>query len=225
MKEKGQSLVEMTVITPLLILMFIGVIEIGDAIRNYMVLLHGTREAVRFAVRDDFKRLWRDPDTQDLAYTTVYTHFLLATQDLPWGDDINATVHIHRFDIFTGRPCRMQPCLNYAICGTGIPTPQQDLSDDIYIHPGSAITYTRQFGSGNHPTRINHVETVRALAEGSIKINCIRDIRDQVFMPISGDAVIVEAFFDKPQFLGFPLFAWMLDPVPLRAQTTMRLSY
>ena len=36
--EKGQSLVEMAIITPLLLLLFIGVIEVGWAIRGYIRL-------------------------------------------------------------------------------------------------------------------------------------------------------------------------------------------
>jgi Flp pilus assembly protein TadG len=35
-KAKGQSLVEMAVITPLLLFMFLGMIEVGWAIRGYL---------------------------------------------------------------------------------------------------------------------------------------------------------------------------------------------
>jgi Flp pilus assembly protein TadG len=43
----GQSLVEMAFITPLLLLMFIGVLEVGWAIRGYIVLLNADREGTR----------------------------------------------------------------------------------------------------------------------------------------------------------------------------------
>lgn len=52
--ERGQSLVEMTIIVPLLLLMFLGLIEVGWAIRGYMVLLSTNREMVRFAARGEY---------------------------------------------------------------------------------------------------------------------------------------------------------------------------
>ena len=52
--ERGQSLVEMAVIVPLLAFMFLGLIEVGWAIRGYMVLLSTNREAVRFAARGEY---------------------------------------------------------------------------------------------------------------------------------------------------------------------------
>jgi hypothetical protein len=51
--EAGQSLVEMTIIVPLLLFMFLGLIEVGWAIRGYLVLLSTDREAVRFAARGE----------------------------------------------------------------------------------------------------------------------------------------------------------------------------
>ena len=50
-KQRGQSLVEMAIATPLLIIMLIGVFEVGWAIRGYLVLSNVNREAVRFAVK------------------------------------------------------------------------------------------------------------------------------------------------------------------------------
>ena len=52
--ERGQSLVEMAIIAPLLLLMFIGVLEVGWAIRGYVVLLNA---AAALATEDgDFER-------------------------------------------------------------------------------------------------------------------------------------------------------------------------
>ncbi|MBN1218865.1 MAG: pilus assembly protein, partial [Anaerolineae bacterium] len=42
-KEQGQSLVEMAIITPLLIFLLLGVFEVGNAVRNYMVLVNVNR--------------------------------------------------------------------------------------------------------------------------------------------------------------------------------------
>ena len=47
--------VEMAIISPLLFLLFIGVLEVGWAIRGYIVLLNADREATRFAARVTFR--------------------------------------------------------------------------------------------------------------------------------------------------------------------------
>jgi Flp pilus assembly protein TadG len=48
---KGQSLVEVAIIMPLLLLMLLGVFEVGLALRNYLKLVDANREVVRWAVR------------------------------------------------------------------------------------------------------------------------------------------------------------------------------
>ena len=51
---KGQSLVEMAIITPLLIFFMLGIFEVGWALRNYLVLVNVNREITRFAVRPGY---------------------------------------------------------------------------------------------------------------------------------------------------------------------------
>lgn len=51
--EKGQSLVEMTVVLPLLLGMFLGLIVIGALIAQYLQILSETRDSARFGSRDD----------------------------------------------------------------------------------------------------------------------------------------------------------------------------
>jgi Flp pilus assembly protein TadG len=46
-RERGQSLVETALILPILLLMFIGVLEVGWALRGYLTLLNASREALR----------------------------------------------------------------------------------------------------------------------------------------------------------------------------------
>ena len=51
---KGQSLVEVSVVAPLLIFMLIGVFEVGSALRGYLVLANANREITRFSVRPGY---------------------------------------------------------------------------------------------------------------------------------------------------------------------------
>jgi hypothetical protein len=57
-EAKGQSLVEMALALPLLLLMFAGLIEIGAALRNYLVVVNANREGTRLAARGR----WFDSD-------------------------------------------------------------------------------------------------------------------------------------------------------------------
>jgi hypothetical protein len=52
--NRGQSLVELSLIVPLLLLMLVGMIEVGFVIFNYLNALDLTREAARFASTRDF---------------------------------------------------------------------------------------------------------------------------------------------------------------------------
>jgi hypothetical protein len=65
---RGQGMVEFALVLPLLVFMLIGVFEVGWLMRDYIVLLAGSREAARFAVRPQmvdfqgadpmFERVW-----------------------------------------------------------------------------------------------------------------------------------------------------------------------
>ncbi|MCP4363006.1 MAG: hypothetical protein GY796_33795 [Chloroflexi bacterium] len=49
--EKGQSMVEMALFLPILLLLLLGVFEVGWALRSYLVLVNVNRESTRFAAR------------------------------------------------------------------------------------------------------------------------------------------------------------------------------
>jgi len=53
-KERGQSLVELALILPFLLLLLISVVEIGFAFRSYLITMAANREGVRFAARGRF---------------------------------------------------------------------------------------------------------------------------------------------------------------------------
>jgi hypothetical protein len=50
-RNEGQSLVEVAMTLPLLLLMFVGLIEIGAALRDYLIVVNANREGTRFAAR------------------------------------------------------------------------------------------------------------------------------------------------------------------------------
>ena len=84
----GQSLVEMAIALPLLLLMFLGVFEVGWALRGYMVMANANRETTRFAVKNaqlDYSE--KNPDT--VGYHEVLSHTLESLGyrgDMPFTD-------------------------------------------------------------------------------------------------------------------------------------------
>jgi hypothetical protein len=52
-KSRGQSLVEFTILLPLLIMMLSGLVEFGFMLNYYLDLIDAARESARFAANDD----------------------------------------------------------------------------------------------------------------------------------------------------------------------------
>lgn len=52
--ERGQGMVELALVLPVLLLLMLGVAEMGYALRNYLVVVNATREGGRFASRGGF---------------------------------------------------------------------------------------------------------------------------------------------------------------------------
>src|SRR3990167_1717971 len=150
----GQSMVEMAVTLPLLIFIFIGLIEVGWAILGYMRLFQATREAARFAVRQDVAELWNKDDTK--AYQMVATHFGIV------GGRPEATIIIHRYRAFTGRPCEYMPCDDNC--------QPLELSDDeaLYWSYLQGITRTSKF---------DDTEQLVLLMTQNLILNCQKQLR------------------------------------------------
>ncbi len=53
--SRGQSLVELSLIVPLVLIMLVGMIEVGFLIFNYLNAMDLTREAARFASTRNFQ--------------------------------------------------------------------------------------------------------------------------------------------------------------------------
>jgi hypothetical protein len=64
--DRGQSLIEIAIILPILLLLLLGVAEMGMGLRNYLILVNANREAARFAARGRFT----DMDTAKLVVSS-----------------------------------------------------------------------------------------------------------------------------------------------------------
>ena len=54
-RERGQGLLELVVILPVLLILMVGVAEIGVGLRTYLLVLNANREAARFAARGRYE--------------------------------------------------------------------------------------------------------------------------------------------------------------------------
>ena len=50
-RQRGQGLLELVVILPVLLILMVGVAEIGVGLRTYLLVINANREAARFAAR------------------------------------------------------------------------------------------------------------------------------------------------------------------------------
>ena len=94
-RTSGQSLVELALTLPILLLLFLGLIELGMALRAYLVLVNANREAARFAGRG----LYSD---QEIARQALYAF----AGQLParTGDpDPNTEIIVTRFHVKSNR--------------------------------------------------------------------------------------------------------------------------
>ncbi|MDX1523499.1 MAG: TadE/TadG family type IV pilus assembly protein, partial [Anaerolineae bacterium] len=194
LREQGQSLVEMSLVVPLLLLLFLGVFEVGWALRGYLILANVNREATRIAVKSgtlDFSSK-TIPITSTVGatinYDAVVSHTLSGVGFQPGiplddpsqnptlalkliGGSPNATMIISHFIIDV-----VEPCDDIAICDCSIDDPnhaQWFPEDDLIIHPNTPSFghYSETYGI-SQTTRINYPAVVEELTLQNNQLNC-----------------------------------------------------
>jgi hypothetical protein len=236
--HRGQSLVEVALIAPLLLLMFLGVLEVGWALRGYLVLLNANREATRFASRGTYLD-FSQPNIEDVGYQFVMSHTMdsLSGQlPLDFIDEPNATMFITHMEIDTGYPCADQDCDDECSADPDTTYPDDDLVflpppvGGGYDDPDGVVvisdTFRAQYGIGpmTHTTRITDTlwQELRAQNEA---LNCQLMAKDPAVAPSANSVIVVEIFYDQPQLLGVPIVSnRFTDPVSLYTHTMMRIA-
>jgi hypothetical protein len=83
MKERGQGLVEMALILPFLLVLVVGIVELGIALNRQIVVVNAAREAARFAA-------------QGARSDDIYAQVFSAASQLPWFDGDSVAVAVVR---------------------------------------------------------------------------------------------------------------------------------
>jgi hypothetical protein len=238
--DKGQSLVEMAIITPLLLLLFIGVVEVGWAIRGYIVLVNADREATRFAARGQYLD-FRQSELENIGYDHVAAHTLDAiSQQLDYdvaSGDPNGTLIISHYLVDTGKPCADPPCNDDCAAdnnnkhgGCDCSTPERREEDypfdDLILHPGMEgyEHFSALYGIPRE-SQIDPDELVAEAKEQNDAFNCALNVKDESVPWVPNSMVAVETWYDQPQVLGVPLVSnYLTDPIPMYAHTVMRIT-
>ena len=218
--QHGQSLVEMAVIVPLILFIFLGLVEVGWALRGYLQLQTMSREAARVITKGTTTDLQAVQAGEPLDWAVQHvTRPQISPRDFQYtGDSPNAGFAIHYVGIDTGYPCQDQePCAR--ACDTYTPD-DWFWQDDLIFQPVSDF-YGMAF-----PSEFDPDVTIPELIHENNQINCgLQTKQGDQYTPSVNNVIIVEVYFEQPQLLGVPFISnTFTDPIVLRTSATMRFS-
>jgi hypothetical protein len=89
-EQRGQSLAELALVLPLLLMILVGMVEVGWAMRAHLTVTTASREGARFASR----RVFEYDEIQEVVYVAM-----LSLNPVFDGPDANATIIITKVPI------------------------------------------------------------------------------------------------------------------------------
>jgi len=200
---RGQALLELAVILPVLLILLMGLVEIGYALRNYLIVVNASREGCRFAARGRFTL-----------------------------DDVAQRVVVAGGIVRQGNPPADVPFLRThgtADPNTGIAVTIIPMDSVGHVDPLSVTTYY----SGVIPSRaggvrpllsadsvISMTQIVQRHSPATLQINDAREAAG--YERMENRIVVVEVFFMHHPLWNAP-FVPLPDPWMMRAQTEMRV--
>lgn len=198
--ERGQGLLELAVILPVLLILLMGLVEIGYALRDYLVVVNACREGCRFAARGRFS-------DQDVVARVVSAGGVVSlgtpSTDVPFlrthGTEENTGIIVH----------------NILMDSAGaVPTYNMIFSGVV---PSEAGGLTPILGADS---RISLTQVIDRHGPATQSINATREEAGYERMP--NHIVVVEVFFMHHPLWDNP-FVPLPDPWMMRAHTEMRV--
>jgi len=192
--ERGQGLLELAVILPVLLILLIGLVEIGFALRDYLVVVNACREGCRFAARERFT----PSDVHDRVVSAGGT-IRLRDRDPPREVPFLRTSSIEGLDPNTG------------VIVT-------DISTDFSGEPLTVtVRFFGAFPDGAKP--ISSTQIIDRHRPVTQEINAWRT--EEGYEEVGNHIVMVEVFFMHHPLWNNP-FVPLPDPIMMHAQTEMR---
>ena len=210
-QAEGQSLVEMALALPVLLLMFVGLIEIGAALRNYLIVVNADREGTRFAAHGR----WFD-STEDVQEIFKWVEAAAGVEQrggdlvpflrtVPVGDLAdNTTIAIHYIEV----PAQWDE-------GGG----EDPQAPRIY---GPWYTGTLHYGD----TRIDAAAIAEKARAENYAFNKRYFVDEGLLdIPSEDNFVIIEVWYEHEQWLKLPIFTELLpEKFTLYAHSQMRVT-
>lgn len=197
--DRGQGMLEMVLILPVLLILMVGVAEIGFGLRNYLLVVNADRESARFGARGRYS------DTR------------IAERVVSAGGVVNRGGTEVPFLRTEGT----EP--NTGIIITHV---KMDTAGDVVSHTvQSAGVIPDQAGGvrsiGDTDSRISFGDIRDHHGSATANINATREAA--MYEPIDNHVLAVEVFFaHQPLMLGF--FTPVRDIWPMYARTVMRVT-
>ncbi len=209
--NKGQSLVEFALALPVLLIMFAGLVEVGAALRNYLILVNANREGTRFAARGR----WFDTE-EEINYIFDRVVAAAGTEQR----DGNP-VRFLRPNDSTDLESNTTIALHY------IEVPDQiDDTGGSVVEPavvyGPWYTGTLHYGD----SRVNATAEAEAAREANYDFNKEYFVDQKLLdIPSEDNFVIIETWYEHEQLLKLPIFTELLpEKFTLYARTKMRVT-
>lgn len=219
-RSEGQSLVETAIVLPVLVIMFLGVLELGNALRSYLVLSNANREGARFAVRGGYMSEYNDAE-----YARVVSHTLESmAQQLNTEVGADTTVIISHYHIETRKPddpdddiIRIPPAADGSCYEDDPMLSGADCYDNYFYYHGP--------DPDRFPSKFDSRETALKLIADNNRFNESLINKDPGLLLSSNSVIIYEIYYEQPQLLGFFQFGTLIpERIPMYTHTVMRVS-
>ena len=192
-EERGQSIVEIAIILPVLLILLFGLVEVGFGLRNYLLVVNANREAARFAARGRFS----DAQVGDRLVSAGGVE-RIGQVDLPFlrthGDRANTGIILTHVHVEAGGDV-----ISHTAWFSGVvPVEDGAVVPPAFQYPGRTdirrIGLRDDLGSPlSADTRISMTEVLARHQGSTVAINAVREAND--FDPMDNHVVIVETYY------------------------------
>ena len=196
-KNDGQSMLELALILPILLLLIIAVVEVGFAMRNYLLVMTTNRDGVRFAARGRF------------------TDDAVAQRVIAAGGSIHTADGNVPFLRTTVSP-------NTGIIITHIFIPEDGDPDNVTIshYVTGTVSYTSTRYIQPADSRINITDIVTRQIAATIQINDLREAAG--YERLGSDVIVLEVFYAHEPLWRYD-FVPISAPWVMYTQSSMRV--
>jgi hypothetical protein len=202
-KERGQGLLELAVILPVLLILLLGLVELGYALRDYLVVVNASREGCRFAARGRYS-------DEDIIERTISAGGIVRQGESPQDVPFLRTASIGDIDS------------NTAVIVTNIPT--DSFGEPISVTVSAVGVISPEEGgvrpAGPLDSRVSTAQIIDRHRPVTQDINAAREVEG--YERMGNHIVVVEVFFMHHP-LWSNLFLPLPDPMNMHARTEMRV--